>query len=80
MSSVLDQTFQHQILLDERFRKDIERYCEREIGGRTYYLRQYRGGKTWRIANQVRVEGQQSKIVVELNDQDHAVFLSLKYA
>lgn len=80
MPSVLDQTFQHQLLLDEQFRKDIERYCEREIGGRTYYLRQYRGGKTWRIANQSRFEGQQSKIVVELNDPNHAVFLSLKYA
>lgn len=80
MPSILEQTFQHQLLLDNRHRQDIERYCEREIGGRTYYLRQYRGGKTWRIANQVRVDGQQSKILVELDDPNHAVFLSLKYA
>jgi len=77
MPSVLDQKFQHKLLLADRYRDEIEQYCRREIGYRTYYMSQYRGGKQWRITNRNLME---SKVVVELNDDGHATILALKYA
>ena len=77
MTSVLEQKFEHKLLLDDRYRNEIEQYCQREIGYRTYYMRQYLGGKQWRMANRNSME---SKVVVELNDSGHATILALKYA
>ena len=77
MPSVLDQKFRHRLTLDCRHREVIEKYCEKEIGYRSYYLRQYRGGKHWRIQNQPLID---AKMLVELDDDGHATILALKYA
>jgi hypothetical protein len=78
MPSVLDQTFKHTLFLDHKHQKEIERYCEHEIGGRTYYLRQCRGGKKWRISNGVSLTN--NKVEVNLDDDGHATILALRYA
>ena len=77
MTSVLDQKFKHTIYLNHQYRKEIEQYCTTEIGYRTYYLRQFFGGKTWQIYNQLKADG---KLQVNLDDDSHATILSLKYA
>jgi len=77
MPSVLDQTFKHTIFLNDRYRDEIELYCRREIGYRTYYMSQYRGGKQWRIRNQNLMS---NKVEVSLNDDGHATILALRYA
>lgn len=77
MPSVLDQKFQHKLLLGKQYFSEIELYCRREIGYRTYYMKHYRGGKQWRIANALTID---SKVIVELNDDSHAIVLALKYA
>jgi hypothetical protein len=77
MPSVLDQKFKHTIFLAEQHRNEIELYCRREIGYRTYYMSQYRGGKQWRICNQNLMN---NKVEVSLNDDGHATILALRYA
>ena len=79
MTSVLNQTFRHKLYLKEQYRKEIEQYCRREIGYRTYYMSQYCGGKQWRMLNQGRI-APQDKVVLELNDDGHATILALKYS
>jgi hypothetical protein len=76
MPSVLDQTFRHTLLLNERHRRDIERYCETEIGGRTYYLNHRRGGKHWRTANS---HFNTHQIEVGIDDDHHATILALRF-
>jgi len=78
MPSVLDQTFKHTLFLDQKYQKEIERYCVLEIGYRTYYLSQFRGGKKWRISNSVRLIN--NKVEVNLDDDGHATILALRYA
>jgi hypothetical protein len=77
MPSVLDQTFRHTLLLDERHRRDIEHYCETEIGGRTYYLHHCRGGKHWHMTNLHRNTYQ---IEVCVDDDHHATILALRFS
>lgn len=77
MPSVLEQKFKHTIYLNNQYRREIESYCISEIGYRTYYLKQFFGGKTWQIYNQPKSDG---KIQVNLDDDSHATVLALKYA
>lgn len=77
MPSVLEQKFRHKLLLNQQYRRDIENYCRQEIGGRTYYVRQYSGGKKWRLENQSQSSG--NRFLVELDDDAHATILALKY-
>jgi len=81
MPSVLDQKFKHTLLLDSKYRNEIELYCRQEIGYRTYFMNRYRGGKQWRISNTDSYQAFASnKFEVSLNDDSHATVLALKYA
>lgn len=77
MPTILDQTFRHTLLLDERHRRDIEHYCETEIGIRTYYLNRYRGGRHWRTSNS-HLNTQQIEVCVD--DDHHAIILALQFS
>jgi hypothetical protein len=67
--------FQYILKFNSQHRSEISKYCQTQISQQTYYLHLWYGGKDWRITTQPIDQ----TIQVELQDQTHAIMLSLKY-
>ena len=75
MPSVLDQKFKVTFVIPVSCRNEVERYLEKNVGGRTYYLHTKTGGKHWAIErNQYG-----NTVKVSLDDESLASFIMLKF-
>ena len=75
MPSVLEQKFKITFTIPSKHEREVQRYLEQNVGGRTYYLHSRVGGKHWAIENN-RYSG---NINVSLDDESLASYITLKF-
>jgi len=81
--SVFENTFKYQVIVDAQYHAEIESYCQNEIGEKTYFINGYFGGRHWRISTQwhgLLYSTNSSRLIVDINDEHHALILALKYS
>lgn len=75
MPSVLEQKFKITFTIPSKHEREVQRYLEQNVGGRTYYLHTRMGGKHWAIQKNPF----SGKIDISVDDEALASFITLKF-